>query len=928
MFEVDVPATRTTQRQRISLDGEWEYLADPRPAGIEVTEEAYNLARHFPGRIRIPGCWQGQTGKAAAGAFRFNHRERVWYRKQVAIPRTWDKRRVYLRLGGVVPAAEVWVNGTQTGLLLSSRSPMRADISGLVRPGKTNEIAVKTFYPPVRLDGTYGWVNGGWEGIYRSVALECWEGAAIADIFINAEAEEDSGTASVCLSFAPDAGLPKCALRLLISARDQHKSEWETTVNVSPKDSCVCIPIPTARLPRWSPESPALCSARAELMIGSRPCDEVQVPFGLRRLRVEKDQILLNGSPLVIRGCGDDQIHPATISPPASVEFHRKRLQQMKDYGFNLVSSYDLFTEECLQAADEVGMMMMQTMPFGFTAPIRNERFAPSPELEALFRRELDNIVHSQRNHPSAVCFAMSGELYYPEQNRDSFRLFCQDLPRRARELSPQALVMDANEGQGDRVKTDMGERETDLCEIMYFRDALRYGPRQETDRPAICHEFAWWSSYPDITKKHLYDGLPMEPYWLDEAEIAARRAGLLEELPRFVRNSRRLLALLRKEGLEKARLFGFAGYIMWLFQDTMWAVEGVVDDFGNPNGVTPEELRQSNADTIVIWDDKNRRTCLAGEKLPLELAVAASGSVRGDFQLKLEVTQDGDKCLSATLPVPGAPLARLPAVPLPLPQAKKPVTMTLNAYLSDKSGENVNENHWRFWVFPKVPNFTPAARIAVAGSDDSSVREFFGALPGGPGGSPALLVGCTRLEEHDIRYLEQGGRILLLSDDALPFYEMPDTDVFRTVPWNRGFTGHSGTVIYDHPALGDFPHEGFCDYSFVDLVIGGWPEERTWPFNLDAWRPFAPVRPIIRLIDHYRAARHKAHMFELAVGAGKLLATCLRFRWGIKNERPEARYLLRCLTEYALSDAFRPEAHVEPRDFRQVLSGPLRFDK
>ena len=93
---------------------------------------------------------------------------------------------------------------------------------------------------------------------------------------------------------------------------------------------------------------------------------------------------------------------------------------------------------------------------------------------------------------------------------------------------------------------------------------------------------------------------------------------------------------------------------------------------------------------------------------------------------------------------------------------------------------------------------------------------------------------------------------------------------LFRTIPWNAGSSGNSGTLISDHPAMAAFPHEGMCDLPFVGMMRGFLPME------------FEPLRqhgvaPIIRGIDHYRSNRNNAYLLEFAVGKGKVLVCSLR---------------------------------------------------
>ena len=397
-FAVDLPAGRTSLRPAIRLDGEWSYLADPRPQGQQATEETVDWTRHFPGRIAVPGCWQAQTGAAAARAFRFNsHRHRVWYRKRFVLPSEWAGRRISLRLGGVLPAAEVWLNGCALGMTLSSRCPVRADVTAQARPGEDNDLVICISRPELRLDGVFEWIVGGWEGIYRSVQLECHGPAWIRDVFVHGDAQADVGAAWIGVAGRLPTRPPQCELRLTVYAGAEARPHWTAVCPLAGRGRDIRLAIPTGDLPRWSPESPALCRAVVEIHRGGSCLDQVSVRFGLRSLCVKGRRVLLNGQPVFLRGCGDNQCYPATVSPPNSVAFFRQRLSQMKSYGFNLVHAYDLFTEEHLQAADEVGMLVMQTLPFGVVNPVRAVRNAPGPEWRRFLRQELDNIVSSQR---------------------------------------------------------------------------------------------------------------------------------------------------------------------------------------------------------------------------------------------------------------------------------------------------------------------------------------------------------------------------------------------------------------------------------------------------------------------------------------------------------------------------------------------------
>jgi len=166
--------------------------------------------------------------------------------------------------------------------------------------------------------------------------------------------------------------------------------------------------------------------------------------------------------------------------------------------------------------------------------------------------------------------------------------------------------------------------------------------------------------------------------------------------------------------------------------------------------------------------------------------------------------------------------------------------------------------------------------------------------------------------------WLEQGGRLVLFSGalkDYRPGCEYrpgeihPDdwvnsfSSLYRSPPWNVGREGNMGTIVTDHPALGGFPHGGWCQAPFVPLIHGA------WPLLLEGVKP-VPIEPIIRSIGHKCTLVDKAYLFEIGVGRGTVLATSLAFEcesaW---QGHPQTPYLLHALLAHAAGDAAQPAA-------------------
>jgi hypothetical protein len=245
----------------------------------------------------------------------------------------------------------------------------------------------------------------------------------------------------------------------------------------------------------------------------------------------------------------------------------------------------------------------------------------------------------------------------------------------------------------------------------------------------------------------------------------------------------------------------------------------------------------------------------------------------------------------------------------------RAPAKMELVCELVAEQGR-VSRNHWPLWFFPPcrgawLPPGVISALPALNPSLEPRQPCCAWAIPAGTRALVAhrLTDFFRRPMSHGVEYVEKGGRLLLLSNGALQEDEFWR---YRTVPYNLGTTGNMGTVIHPHPALGDFPHEGWCDLQVLPLVEGA------IPMDLAAFRP-VKIKPIIRSIGHHLTLHDKAYLFEVALGKGMLLACSLNLQplWDV---HPAGAYLLRCLVNYVAGKTCRPAAAITVSQLKAAL--------
>lgn len=865
----------------LSLSGEWRFKLDPKSVGEK--DGWFGSDTQFTERIRVPGCWDAQ-GKGIPGAITTianaddtephvrtisAYNGDAWYKRAFRIPRSWRGKVIWLNIGGVNDRAKVWVNGRAAGSHDGYCTGFRLDVTNLVEYDKPNQCAILVSNAPRpegNLEGCFDFYTN-WGGIYRDVWLESTETSYIEGVRITPDITAGSINVETNVVGRTD------GIRFTVFSQEGKK--------IASADSGKIV-IPNPKL--WSPNSPYLYRLRAELIAAGKTVDSVIERFGMREIAVKGNRIMLNGKPIFLRGYGDDCIYPITVAPPASKEHYLKELRRAKSYGFNFARHHTWIPlPEHLDAADEVGILVQMEMPTG-AHPFTD----PSPFLAQLWRDELQRVMVANANHPSWIILSMGNELG-DALNDEAVRKVYFGLTALARKLDPTRLVI-VTSGSTTPLPPEEPFYSRGVYGVTPLSDAAEglSGWIAGHDRPYVWHEMGYYASYPDVDLRAKYTGGAI-PFWLNEAARVAEEKGFADMLPTYVRNSVRLQQVCLKWSMELARKIpDLAGFEWWTFKDNSWPTEGIVDDFTDPKrGVDIEAIRRLNSDTVLLLADEPR-TARSGEKLELKVRISNFGEpIKSDLHWEL------GKAVSGSIPgltVDKYGLSDLTPLNITLPEVKLPAKYVLHLEFSGA------KNEWPVWVFPEArPNpKLPNVRMS------------------------------SMLSEDVISFAENGGRVLLISRKARTGLaerscaeESPDIPYplyFAPTYWGAAHApggGNLGTVIADHPALGTFPHEGFCDLQFLSLLQG---VNRA---DLDA----LPVRvnPIVRSITDWRLGANAAYIYEVKIGKGGLLVTTLNFEEGLASKRPEAEWLLQELLSYCASGDFQPAAEIQPEFLRSI---------
>ncbi|HOW18614.1 MAG TPA: hypothetical protein PLC79_06220, partial [Phycisphaerae bacterium] len=249
-------------------------------------------------------------------------------------------------------------------------------------------------------------------------------------------------------------------------------------------------------------------------------------------------------------------------------------------------------------------------------------------------------------------------------------------------------------------------------------------------------------------------------------------------------------------------------------------------------------------------------------------------------------------------------------------PSAAEPQQVTLVAEL--EAGGTQYRNDWYTWLYPAEIG-RPRLNVPLFASGD--LLDSLGplgakAIPQAALPASAVYV-VSRPDSALLDALEAGASLLCLSPQG----------VFPTVrnrfkpAWWLGSDEdcNVGTVVYDNPATRAMAPEGWCDAGWYHLLEGA------DAYVLDAF-PAAP-HVLVRGLDIHSRCRSKALLFEARVGKGSLIVCGLRVISANAAARPEARWLLARLVEYAAAppapSAQLPVEFLRERIARSPMSEP-----
>lgn len=389
-------------RDGMSLNGAWHAIIDPYESGYydyryrPQQDGGYGANRKPKSKsefveydfdsastLQVPGDWNTQRPELLF------YEGTIWYQRNFDY-RKRPGRRVFVWFGAANYRAMVFCNGVKLGEHVGGFSPFQFEITSLLRDTgnflvvKVDDQRRREAVPTLMTD----WWNYG--GLTRSVRL-----LDVPDTFVqdySVQLEKGSGThvsAWVRLNGVekrrevtiriPEAGIAQTA-----AAGDNGYARIAFDAKLSP----------------WSPESPKLYEVTIESG-GERVADRI----GFRSIQAQGRNILLNGSPLKLRGASIHAEAPFRAGRVYSEADARTLLRWAKDMNCNFVRLPHYPHDEVMtRLADEMGLLIWSEIPVYWTIDWENQ------ETYANAERQLTEMIGRDRNRASVILWSVANE--------------------------------------------------------------------------------------------------------------------------------------------------------------------------------------------------------------------------------------------------------------------------------------------------------------------------------------------------------------------------------------------------------------------------------------------------------------------------------------------------------------------------------------
>ncbi|MEI6859894.1 MAG: beta-glucuronidase [Shewanella sp.] len=444
----------TVSRRSVEISGIWKFKVDTNNEG---RQQDWKDGLKDTIEMVVPSSYNDIfTDKAIR-----DHCGDVWYETDVFIPVEWQEKDVFVRFGSATHSAVVWVNGVEVVSHVGGYMPFAGQLNQVVKFGQKNKIVVvvnnELSMSTIPAGGYAEYLDGvrevkpffdffNYSGIHRAVKLIALPRTRINDITVITDFSGSQGQVDFEIEATTNLGDIQVKLldqdgKLVAKATGNKGRLLVEDVNL------------------WQPGKGYLYTLEASIILDGEIVDQYPLDVGIRTVKVEGTQFLINGEPFYFKGFGKHEDSDFRGRGYDAV-VNLRDMELLDWIGANSIrTSHYPYAEEFMQLANRRGLVVINESPavgqfdlmrrgmFGMgiasagagsvadkEIPFFEEEAVKGPGKEAQ-KHALKELFQRDKNHPCVVMWSLSNE---PDTSQEASKEYFRDIFAYARNLDPQ----------------------------------------------------------------------------------------------------------------------------------------------------------------------------------------------------------------------------------------------------------------------------------------------------------------------------------------------------------------------------------------------------------------------------------------------------------------------------------------------------------
>lgn len=335
-----------------------------------------------------------------------------WYRKTFVLPVFLKNKNVRIEFDGVYRNSELWINGNYLGKRPYGYSSFSYDLSKFIKSAPSKNVMV------VKVDNSQQpnsrWYSG--SGIYRNVRLVVTNKISIekwGTFIITPEINKESATIEISTSISTGIRDRKriSIVNIVYDSGGMEVARQKPYYfELYGEGTTLVQKIKINKPILWSVDKPALYKLKTQLFGDGKMMDETVTAFGIRSFYFDKDKgFFLNNQSLKIKGvCLHHDL--GALGAAVNTRAIERQLEILKEMGCNAIrTAHNPPAPELLDLCDKMGFLVM-VEAFDMWKKKKN-KFDYYSDFEEWYKRDLQDMVLRDRNHPSVFMWSIGNEI-------------------------------------------------------------------------------------------------------------------------------------------------------------------------------------------------------------------------------------------------------------------------------------------------------------------------------------------------------------------------------------------------------------------------------------------------------------------------------------------------------------------------------------